>query len=285
MSQDMSKAPSNETMTAEFRRTDAEGGRGVQQKSFWEYLNSDIDPADATGPLAAYCFMTGYIDVISFSAIFVWCGFQTGNFCQLALAIARLFEGPRELQDHTFHRADQQALTSLISFNLGAFVGRIGDRVGPLKRSWLVVGTLLQALLTMAAALTIWKSGQPSIASEREEPSWTNTLSFVAIAFMSASLGVQGILGKRVNTQFGTTIVLTTVWVELMSDPRLFKLRNKVISRDHKVLAAGALFLGGFIGRALVGKIGAAGTLGVGVGMRVLIAISWIFVKGKEGSK
>lgn len=79
--------------------------------------------------------------------------------------------------------------------------------------------------------------------------------------------------------------MLTTVWVELMSDPRLFKLREKVASRDHKVLAAAALFLGGFMGRALLGKIGAASTLGIAVGFRVLIAISWIFIGGKPAPR
>ncbi|KAF9457815.1 hypothetical protein BDZ94DRAFT_1272156 [Collybia nuda] len=268
------------------KAVDAEQGeRAEPPMSFWKYLNSDVDPALSTGPLAAFCLMTGYIDVVSFSAIYVWCGFQTGNFVQLALALARLFEGPAGFRDMRFHIADQQALCSLICFNLGAFVGRLGDRIGPLKRIWLIAGTLLQALLTMAAALTIWKSSQPSVAFERGDPSWTNTLSFVALAFMSASLGVQGIQGKRLNTQFGTTIVLTTVWVELMSDPRLFKLREKVASRDHKVLAAVSLFLGGFIGRALLGKVGAASTLGIAVGFRVLIAISWIFVGGKPAPR
>jgi hypothetical protein len=76
-------------------------------------------------------------------------------------------------------------------------------------------------------------------------------------------------------------VVLTTIWVELMSDPRLFKLRQRVVSRDHKTLAALALFVGGFCSRALTGKIGAAGTLGVGVGFRILVALSWISVPGK----
>ncbi len=57
----------------------------------------------------------------------------------------------------------------------------------------------------MAAAVTIYKSGQPSVADERAFPTWTNTLSFACVAFMSASLGVQGIVGKRLNTQFTTT--------------------------------------------------------------------------------
>lgn len=138
--------------------------------------------------------------------MFVWCGFQTGNFVQLSLALARLFSvGPGGAIDQTFHRADQQALTSLLAFNLGAFIGRLGDRIGSQKRIWLVFGTFLQTLFTMAAALTIWKSGQPSVADDRGDPSWTNALSFVCLAFMSMSLGTQGIIGKRLNTQFTTT--------------------------------------------------------------------------------
>jgi Protein of unknown function (DUF1275) len=105
----------------------------------------------------------------------------------------------------SFHRADQQALTSLISFNLGASIGRFGDRLGSLTRLWLICGTFLQALFTMAASIAIWKSGQLGVAEDRGDPAWTNLLSFVCIAFMSASLGLQGIMGKRLNTPFGTT--------------------------------------------------------------------------------
>ncbi|KAJ7148633.1 hypothetical protein C8R43DRAFT_1128866 [Mycena crocata] len=255
--------------------------------SFWEHMNTDVDPAQSTGPLAAFCFMTGFIDAISFTAIFVWCGFQTGNFAQLALALARLWEIAPSGSGHDtrFHVADKQALTSLLSFNVGAFAGRLGDRMGPHKRTWLVLSTLLQVLLTMAAALTIWKSGQGSIAAVRGDPSWNNALTYVGLAFMSASLGVQGIVGKRLNTQFTTTIVLTTVWVELVTDPRLFNLRQKVITRDHKLIAAVALFGGAFIGRAILAQIGAAGALGVGAGLRVLIALAWIVIPGKPVSR
>ena len=216
----------------------------------------------------------------------------------MAIALARLFEGTPGSQDHTFHKADQQALCSLISFNLGAFVGRIGDRVGAHKRIWLIAGTFIQALFTMASAVAFWKAGQPSISNARDDPAWTNALSFVGLAFMSASLGVQGILGKRLNTQFGTTsayiythifirhidksvVVLTTVWVELMSDPRLFKFRQRVMTRDHRLIAAVALFLGAFVGRSILGQIGTAGTMGVGVGFRVLITLSWLFIPNK----
>ncbi|KAF7966717.1 hypothetical protein HWV62_37279 [Athelia sp. TMB] len=244
-------------------------------------LKGEIDPKDATFPLTLFCFMTGFIDSVSFSAAFVWCGFQTGNGTQLALALARLFEGPPGHRDQTFHNADQLALTSILTFAFGAFLGRIGDRLGNKTRLWLVLGTFLQALFTMAAALTVWRSGSPSISDSRGDPVWTNALAFVTVAFLSMSLGLQGIMGKRVNTQFTTTIVLTTTWCELMTEPSLFK-RGYHPARDHKIMAIVVLFVGGFTGRALIDQLGSAGTLGVGAGVRTLIALAWFFVKGKE---
>jgi hypothetical protein len=62
----------------------------------------------------------------------------------------------------------------------------------------------------MAAAIAFWKAGQPSISGARDLPAWTNALSFVGLGFMSASLGLQGILAKRLNSQFGTTSALLT---------------------------------------------------------------------------
>ncbi|GJE86774.1 DUF1275 domain-containing protein [Phanerochaete sordida] len=246
-----------------------------------QHLMQDVEGERATLPLAAYCFMTGFIDSICFSAIFVWCAFQTGNTVQLALALARLFQGPPGQRDTSFHLADKQALTSVLTFVFGAFLGRIGDRMGAKTRAWLFLGTFIQTLFTMSAAVTVWKSGQPSTADARSDPAWSNALTYVTIGFMSASMGLQGIMGKRVNTQFATTIVLTTVWCELMADPKLFQLR-RVVSRDHKVIGIVALFIGGFAGRAILDKIGSAGALGVGTGIRLLISVWWLFVPGKQ---
>ncbi|KAJ7056219.1 hypothetical protein C8F01DRAFT_1157135 [Mycena amicta] len=278
-------ATGSESPTQTTTEKDVEQGPTTHERlSLWQHLKTDVDPAECTGPLAAFCFMTGFIDAISFSAIFVWCGFQTGNFAQLALALARLWESSPSGQGHdtSFHIADRQALTSLLTFNLGAFLGRYGDRVGPHKRIWLVGATFVQVLFTAAAAILIWRSNQGSIAAVRGDPSWSNALTYVGVAFMSASLGLQGILGKRLNTQFTTTIVLTTVWVELVTDPRLFNLRQKVITRDHKLIAAIALFAGAFVARAILASAGAAAALGVGAGVRLLIALSWIVVPGKK---
>ncbi|KAF9525234.1 hypothetical protein CPB83DRAFT_818969 [Crepidotus variabilis] len=263
---------------------DVERAAPSPRLSKWQYLQQDVDPAECTWPLTAFCFMTGFTDAVCFSAIFVWCGFQTGNFTQLALALARLWEGPRGMRDYMFHKADQQALCSLLAFFLGSSLGRIGDKVGPHKRSWLIVANFLATLFTMAAALALWKSGQPSLALERDLPAWTNALTFVGIAFMSAALGIQGIMGKRIASNFGTTLVLTTLWIELINDPKLFRI-NLVKTRDHRALGAFALFFGAFVSRAMLFKIDAAGALGVGVGIRLLMTIGWLWVPAKKPAR
>ncbi|EPQ50389.1 hypothetical protein GLOTRDRAFT_141505 [Gloeophyllum trabeum ATCC 11539] len=259
-----------------------QGQRMSQREYYKNYLMTNVKGEWATAPLVAFCFMTGFIDAVGFTAVFVWPGFQTGNSVQLALALARLFSPGNT--DYSFRPPDRAALVSLLTFVFGAFLGRIGDRMGPKTRLWLFLGTMIQALFTMAAAVCVWQSGDPSVADERGDPAWTAPLTYVALGFMSASLGLQGIMGKRVNGQFATTIVLTTIWCELMADPKLFSFKSWVVSRDHKIVAILCLFFGGFCGRAIIDSIGSAGALGVGTGIRVVIAVGWLFVTEKKNS-
>jgi hypothetical protein len=77
--------------------------------------------------------------------------------------------------------------------------------MGPKTRAWLFLGTFIQALFTMAAAIATWASGEPSISTSRGDIVWSNARSYAALGFVAASLGLQGIMGKRVNTQFATT--------------------------------------------------------------------------------
>ena len=81
-------------------------------------------------------------------------------------------------------------------------------------------------------------------------------------------------------TEIVLQVVLTTVWCELMADPKLFTAR-RVASRDHKIIAVSSLFVGGFCSRAILQAIGSPASLGIGTGLRVLVALSWFFVPGK----
>jgi uncharacterized membrane protein YfcA len=108
--------------------------------------------------------------------------------------------------DYSFHLVDRQALCSLLSFMLGGFLGgRLGDKIGCKSRGWLFMGTLIQALLTMASAILIWEGRESNIADARDNPAWSDILSFVFTGFLSASMGLQGVMAKRVGSHFGTT--------------------------------------------------------------------------------
>ncbi|PIL24596.1 hypothetical protein GSI_12480 [Ganoderma sinense ZZ0214-1] len=224
-------------------------------------------------------------DVVSCSTVFVWAGFQTGNTVQLSIALARLLQPNRG--PTSFRLSDQHALTSLTCFFAGSFLGRIGNHLGDTTRAWLVLGTFVQTLFTMAAALTAWQSGRASVSPSiaPTEAAWTGATTFVALGFMSASMGLQAIMGKRMNTEYASTVVLTTVYSELVAQKDLFTIHRRVISRDHRALSIALLFLGDFSGRAIVQTAGAPTALGVGAGIRLIITIWWLFVPRKEREK
>jgi hypothetical protein len=94
-----------------------------------------------------------------------------------------------------------------------------------------------------------------------------------ALAFLSASLGLQGIVGKRIGSAMNTTVVLTTTWVEIFNDPTLFALRSP--SRDIRVAGVLGVLLGAFIARSLLGAIGSGGTIGFLCAFRLLQAVWW----------
>ena len=76
---------------------------------------------------------------------------------------------------------------------------------------------MFQALCTILAALVLWMGYQDD-QSFPTRPVWTSPYGFAAIAFASASMGLQGIMGKRVNTQFATT---STYQASLVKMPAL----------------------------------------------------------------
>ncbi|GAA5824664.1 hypothetical protein JCM11251_005294 [Rhodosporidiobolus azoricus] len=237
------------------------------------FLTSNVDTNETLWQLIGYCYLTGFTSAPTFLACYLWCGFQTGGLVQLSLALARSFS----TGDHTFHKPDQQALTSLLSFLLGTAVGRVGDKYGPKRRSWVMFATFLMALLSLAAALCAKYSGEASVAQYRTEGSWHSATGMAALGFASATLGLQGIVAKRLNTAFGTSVVLTTIWVELVNDPLLFA-RKMVKSRDYRAVSVFATFLGGMCSAGIVFASSSAVAFGVAAGLRLISMLSWLLV-------
>lgn len=75
--------------------------------------------------------------------------------------------------------------------------------MGSRSRVWLFLGTMIQALFTLIAALLLRRVGPSNFTTGGD--TWANAEGFATIAFTSASMGLQGIMGKRLNTEFSTT--------------------------------------------------------------------------------
>ncbi|BGP03063.1 hypothetical protein RTBOTA2_005682 [Rhodotorula toruloides] len=262
--------PGTTTAATSDASTAVEQRRRVSARSF---LSGNVDSNSSLLQLILFCFLTGFTSAPTFLACYLWCGFQTGGLVQLSLAVARLFA----TNDRTFHKPDQQALTSLLAFLLGSSIGRIGDKVGPKRRWWIMTATFIMALFTMAAALCAHFSYEPSVAEFRTNASWQNARGMAALAFASASLGLQGIVAKRLNTAFGVSLVLTTVWVELVNDPKLF-VAKYVKSRDHRIFAVFFAFLGGLCSAGIVFASSSAVAFAACTGIRLVSVLSWLLV-------
>ncbi|QRV94539.1 hypothetical protein RhiJN_22557 [Ceratobasidium sp. AG-Ba] len=269
-----------------------------------DHFMAEIDPHFASVPLAAYCFMTGYTDAITYIAAYVSSAFQTGNTIMAGMAISKQFTKyphplvpipnliPEEAswnpeaaaqwswhRDHSLSKSDAQALASLACFLIGALSGRIGDRIGVKRRVWLFSGAIMAALLTLASALCAWANHQSSFAAVRGTNlvNWSTPLGFLTIGFASCAMGIQAFTGMRIGNAFNSTIVFTLQWIQLICDPKLFHFR-RVPSRDHRVIAILSLMIGALAGRALVDAIGSHWALGIGAAARLLIGFSWLAV-------
>ncbi|KAF8706609.1 hypothetical protein RHS03_04662, partial [Rhizoctonia solani] len=278
-----------------------------------KYLMNEVDTNIASFPLAAYCFMTGYSNSITYTACYVWSSFQTGNTIQCAMAIAKLFTKyphpvtenpwpttvPEQVswnplaaeqwdwrRDTGLKTSDAQALASLLCFLFGAFCGRLGDHIGARKRAWLISTTFLQAMFTLGATLCCHANGESSFAGARgsEFANWGNVLGFCTLGFTSAAMGLQAHTGVRIGNIFNSSVVLTTIWVQFVGEPKLFK-PAMIKQRDHKAIAVLGLIIGGIAGRALVDAIGSTWTFGIGAIIRVLIALSWLSIPAAKPKK
>ncbi|OWZ77907.1 hypothetical protein C366_03506 [Cryptococcus neoformans Tu401-1] len=168
-------------------------------RRFLSKLFAEINPSSVDLVSIYMCFLTGLTASPSFAACFVWCGFQTGNAAQLGLAIAKIFT-PDEHKTFGFQKMDQQALTSLLTFLMGAIVGQLGNIMRGRKRIWLLGATLGQMLLMMAAALAAHFCGESGLSDSRGDPSWVTPTGMAALGFLSAAMGLQGAMGGLISS-------------------------------------------------------------------------------------
>jgi hypothetical protein len=106
-------------------------------------------------------------------------------------------------------------------------------------RLWLLTGTLFQSLLLIASGIATLHDTSPL-------RNWTSPAGFVALALLSASMGFQGVMAHRMGSGFGATVVLSSLWVEMVGSPGGLRWRTYRGVRMYTIL----LFIFGGLGES-----------------------------------
>jgi len=178
--------------------------------------------------LMALALATGIMDATTFSDYHVFVSNQTGNTALLAVGALGLGGNLVKLPNIG---------VSLGVFIAGGFIlGQIGNALGCRRRLWLIATNLFQTALVAVATALRWRypttDGTPGALG--------------VLALLAFASGGQIAVARKVNVPEITTAMVTSAYIDLLIDSRLFNQGNR--PRDRRFFFICMLLLGSFIG-------------------------------------
>ena len=243
----------------------SKGSQSFRQK-FSSHLTKPVSKSWADLILLACYTITGLLDS---SAVFIWGSFvsmQTGNTVYLGLGLVEPDSSNRW----------KRALISIGSFCLGSLCFGLFHRSLGGRKRWVVLASFtMQLSLIIAAALmvTLGSTKGPGMH-------WHVVVPLALLAFQSSGQAV----ASRVFQYNGLpSVVLTSTYCDLFSDPKLFTGLKDNPERNRRV-AAPILLLAGACCGGLFAKspIGLAGALWTAAGLKACVVCAWFVWKGEE---
>ncbi|TID25619.1 hypothetical protein E6O75_ATG03482 [Venturia nashicola] len=230
---------------------------------FRDHMKEGIDTDGGEFILILGYIITGLIDG---SAVFIWGAFasmQTGNTIYLGLGLAEPSSANRWIK----------SLLSISCFCLGATVFAWFHRFFGAKKRWVMFSSyLFQTLLIVAAAIIV--SLDRTTTEDKEKVRWPV---MVPLAFMAVGSSGQCVSSRALDKNSLTSVVLTSIYCDLFSDPRLLSFSGSSNPSRNQRLAApicvllGAL-VGGFWARS---EIGLQGALWTAAGLKFCVVLAW----------
>ncbi|KAK6429749.1 hypothetical protein LTR95_014102 [Oleoguttula sp. CCFEE 5521] len=230
------------------------------------------------------CFLiSGMMDAGAYNAYSCFVSMQTGNTIFAALGVSDLPVASPVL-------AWTKSVTSVFAFLTGSYVlSSLHRRAGERKRWVFVCNFAAQAVCTGIAVWMVEKrftSGSPASPKEgaslgllAKNGGWGfPRLDLVPIALLSFQASGMIVASRMLRHHGMPTIVLTSAYNDIMSDPGLFSggLTGNV-SRNRKLGGVVLYFLGAVCGGALArSQFGFAGTLWTSIIIKLVIAGGWL---------
>lgn len=165
-------------------------------------------------------------------------------------------------------------MTSITSFCLGSlFFSRFHQQLTPGKRWVIVASYFLQLLLIVCAALCVTFGKDVTNGIH-----WQVLVPLALVAFQSSG---QAVTSRVLKYNGLTSVVLTSNYCDLFSDPKILAANN--VERNRRVAAPILLLVGAMFGGLWArSETGIAGALWTAVGLKSVAVIAWLFWKAEH---
>ncbi|KAJ5965595.1 hypothetical protein N7481_012309 [Penicillium waksmanii] len=200
-----------------------------RKPSFREFLDEDIaEDILLESELLLLSFATGIQDAAAWPDYMCFASNQTGNTLFLAIGVAGLAHD-------AFSFANIGVSLSL--FIAGGFImGQLGNYFGVRRRLWLLISNFIQTALVFCALMI-----QYAWPIQRDGPA-----ALAVIACLAFSSGAQVAMARSLKITEITTAMATAAFIDVVIDPSLTKIKNRL--RNRRVMFLVMLTLGCFVG-------------------------------------
>ena len=195
--------------------------------------------------------------------------------------------GVSDLPSDTPQNTWVKSFVAIFSFCLGAFCfSRYHRYLGPLKR-WVVMSSFLIQTIFMIVTASLISTGvvpktkQETVLVGRGSFDYVELCPIALLAFQSAG---QVVASRVLKYNSMPTVVLTSLYCDLMSDPNLLT-AGLFEDPDRNRRAGGAvmLFVGATIGGALMKtSVGYVGALWLATGIKGSLVLAWLVWRQKR---
>lgn len=218
--------------------------------------------------LLALTFATGIEDATTFSDFFCYTSNQTGNTVSLAISAVGLFPGSN------FYVSDIAVSFGL--YILGCWtLGQTGVYVGSTRRLWVLVSSMIQTVMVLAAA-TLMNTVEMNLDRPIGPTFWS------AIALLAFAGGGQVAMSRGVRVPEISTANASLAMVDFLIDPNICAKHNR--SRNRRVSFLFMLAAGGFVGAYVHKNFSSSITLMISGIIKLLVTVAFGFNKSEDGS-
>ncbi|KAL1863434.1 hypothetical protein Plec18170_000269 [Paecilomyces lecythidis] len=266
-------APQTQTATSQ----DIEANKGQLEKhqpsAIAQRFRETLDTNHADLVFIVCSLITGLSDGSAYNAWSCFISMQTGNTIFLGLGASG--------QPFTKPYGWLKSLVSIASFFCGAFTFSHATRwAGPRLRGTLFASFLIQCIFIMIAAGLIEGDLIPHTINDMSLTSGPLFLELIPLFILAFQFGGQMAASRAMGFNEIPTVVLTSVYFDIATDPALTAPPTRNAKRNRRIGSVTGILVGaiaaGWLSRSSGGMESA---LWIGGGLKFCIAMSWLFWK------